>query len=227
MTPKEKEIKEFYDTVTFPGLYSDNDIIYVEDYLIYERYLNFIKEHDVNTILDVGCGSGYITNIIAFHFPNIKIVALDFSDTIQHGIKIAKSIGIRNVTWIQQNFLEYESKTTFDVVLSNGSIHHMPDFDHAVAKVKSLSHNYIMVGLYNKYGKWMQRKIRPKFVTECFELDQLKIPFELSFTNRQARSYFKGWKLLKVTPSICGLGVNFFSLFRGKWGGFTFYYFKK
>jgi hypothetical protein len=84
-----------------------------------------------------------------------------------------------------------------------------------------------MVGLYNKYGKWMQRKIRPKFVTECFELDQLNIPFELSFTNKEALNYFKEFKVLKVTPSIFGLGVDFFSLFRSKWGGFMFYYFSK
>ena len=227
MTPKEQEIKQFYDTVTFPGLYTVDDILNVGDYLIYERYLDFIESHNITTILDVGCGSGYITNIIAHQFPNIKIVALDFSSTIDHGKKIAKQIGIKNVAWIQTNFLEYDPETTFDLVLSNGSIHHMPEFQLAVDKVKSLSHNYIMVGLYNKYGKWMQRTVRPKFVTECFELDQIKIPFELSFTNRQARQYFKEWKLLKVTPSIFGLGVDFFSLFRGKWGGFTFYYFKK
>lgn len=227
MTPKEIEIKEFYDTVVFPGLYSKEDITNVEDFLIYERYLDFIEANNIKTILDVGCGSGYITNIIAYHFPNIKIVALDFSSTINHGKKIAKEVGIKNVTWIQDNFLEYDPGTTFDLVLSNGSIHHMPEFNTAVDKVKSLSHNYIMVGLYNKYGKWMQRTVRPKFITECFELDQLKIPFELSFTNSQARGYFKDWSLIKVTPSIFGLGVDFFSLFRGKWGGFTFYYFKK
>jgi SAM-dependent methyltransferase len=227
MTPKETEIKEFYDTVVFPGLYSKEDITNVEDFLIYERYLDFIEANNIKTILDVGCGSGYITNIIAYHFPNIKIVALDFSSTINHGKKIAKEVGIKNVTWIQDNFLEYDPGTTFDLVLSNGSIHHMPEFNTAVDKVKLLSHNYIMVGLYNKYGKWMQRKVRPKFITECFELDQLKIPFELSFTNSQARGYFKDWSLIKVTPSIFGLGVDFFSLFRGKWGGFTFYYFKK
>jgi len=71
MTPKEQEIKQFYDTVTFPGLYTADDITNVEDYLIYERYLDFIEQHDIKTILDIGCGSGYITNIIAFHFPNI------------------------------------------------------------------------------------------------------------------------------------------------------------
>jgi len=227
MTPKEQEIKQFYDTVIFPGLYTVDDIINVEDYLIYERYLNFIEQHDIKTILDVGCGSGYITNIIAFHFPNIQITAVDFSSTIDHGRKIASEVGIKNVNWIQENFLSYESEKTFDLVLSNGSIHHMPEFDRAVDKVKSMSHKYIMVGLYNKYGKWMQRKIRPKFITECFELDQIKIPFELSFTNKQALSYFSKWTLLKVTPSIFKLGIDFFSLFRGKWGGFTFYYFHR
>jgi SAM-dependent methyltransferase len=227
MTPKEQEIKQFYDAVIFPGLYTTDDITNVEDYLIYNRYLDFIEQHDIKTILDVGCGSGYITNIIAYHFPHVQITAIDFSTTIEHGKKIADLIGIKNVTWIQENFISYKSADTFDLVLSNGSIHHMPEFDCAVDKVKSLSSKYIMVGLYNKYGKWMQRKIHPKFITECFELDQIRIPFELSFTNKQALSYFSGWKLLKVTPSIFKLGVNFFSLFRGKWGGFTFYYFQR
>lgn len=227
MTPQEKEIKQFYDTITFPGLYSAEEVVGHDDLLIYERYLKFIEEHDVKTILDVGCGSGFITNVIAHTFPSIKIVALDFSDTINHGKKISKELKLKNVIWVQENFLDYEPGETFDLVLSNGSIHHMPDFTRAVNKVKQLSNKFIMVGLYNKYGKWMQRKVRPKFVTECFELDQIKIPFELSFTNRQALSYFKGCKLLKVTPSILGLGVDLFSLFRGKWGGFTFYYFTK
>jgi len=226
MTPKEIEIKEFYDTVTFPGLYSASEVIDHGDYLIYERYLKFIEENDIKTILDVGCGSGYITNVIAFHFPNIKIVALDFSDTIEHGKKISKELGLKNIIWKQISFFDFKSKT-FDLVLSNGSIHHMPEFEVAVKKLKDLSHKYIMVGLYNKYGKWMQRKIRPKFITKCFELDQMEIPFELSFTNSQARSYFKEYTLLKVTPSILGFGVDFFSLFRSKWGGFTFYYFKR
>jgi SAM-dependent methyltransferase len=227
MTPTETEIKEFYDTVTFPGLYSSNDVVDHGDYLIYERYLKFIEEHDIKTILDVGCGSGFITNVIAYNFPNIKIVAIDFSNTIKHGQKISKELKIKNVTWVQENFFKFKQNQTFDLVLSNGSIHHMPDFNGAVEKVKSLSHKYIMVGLYNKYGKWMQRKIRPKFVTECFELDQLNIPFELSFTNKEALNYFKEFKVLKVTPSIFGLGVDFFSLFRSKWGGFMFYYFSK
>jgi SAM-dependent methyltransferase len=227
MTPKEKEIKEFYDTVTFPGQYSVCDVTDHSDYLIYKRYLKFIEDNNITTILDVGCGSGFITNVIAYTFPNVEVVAVDFSDTIKHGKTISKQLGLKNVKWVQKNFFEFQSEHTFDLVLSNGSIHHMPDFCLAVELVKGFSHKYIMVGLYNKYGKWMQRKVRPKFVTECFELDQLKIPFELSFTHKEVLGYFKDFKLTKVTPSIFGLGVDFFSLFRGKWGGFMFYYFTK
>ena len=227
MTPKEQEIKDFYDTVTFPGLYTANDISNVEDYLIYERYLNFIEAHDIKTILDVGCGSGYITNIIANHFPSIKIVALDFSSTINHGKQIAKEMNIKNVTWIQTNFLEYNSSTTFDLVLSNGSIHHMPEFDTAVDKVKSLSHNYIMIGLYNKYGKWMQRKIRPKFITECFELDQLKIPFELSFTHDQVLAMCDDLIFHSVNPSVANELVNLLACFNSSNGGLALYVFSK
>lgn len=227
MTPKEQEIKEFYDTITFPGLYSIEDILNVEDYLIYERYLDFIENNNINTILDIGCGSGYITNIIANKFPHIQIVAIDFSSTIEHGKKISNQIGLKNITWIQENFFDFKIDKTFDLVLSNGSLHHMPEFDRAVAKLKTHSHRYIMIGLYNKYGKWMQRKVRPKFITECFELDQIKIPFELSFTNSEILNYFKNWIPVKITPGFFGIGVDFISLFRGKWGGFSFYIFKQ
>lgn len=226
MTPQEKEIKEFYDNITFPGLYSANDVSNHEDLLIYERYLRFFEENKIKTILDVGCGSGFVTNIIAYHNLDIEIVAIDFSDTINHGKKISKELGIKNVTWKQVNFFDFESKT-FDLVLSNGSLHHMPEFDRAVNKLKQLSHNYVMIGLYNKYGKWMQRKVRPKFVTECFELDQMSIPFELSFAHKEILNYFKDFNLINVTPSIANYGVDFFSLFRGKWGGFSFYTFKR
>jgi len=227
MTPKELEIKQFYDTVTFPGLYSIEDITNVEDYLIYERYLDFIEQNKIETILDIGCGSGYITNIIAHHFPNIKIVAIDFSDTIQHGVAISQTIGIKNVTWVQQNFFEFESTQTYDLVLCNGSLHHMPNFNLAVDKAKSFVGKFLMIGLYNKYGKWMQRSFCPKYITRTFELDQTCIPFELSFTHTQVKEYFKEYKLLNVTPSVFGLGVDLFSLFRGKWGGFSFYYYRR
>jgi SAM-dependent methyltransferase len=227
MSPQEKEIKEFYDTVVFPGLYTKEDITNVEDYLIYERYLDFIEANDIKTILDIGCGSGYITNIIANHFPHIQITAVDFSDTIHHGEQISNEIGLTNVKWCKENFINANLNGPYDLVLANGSLHHMPDFNFAIKKAKLLAGKFLMVGLYNKYGKWMQRKIRPKFITECFELDQIKIPFELSFTNKEALSYFKECTLLRVTPSIFSLGVDFFSLFRGKWGGFMFYYFSK
>lgn len=227
MTPQEKEIKNFYDTITFPGLYKSEEVVDYGDYLIYERYLDFLVHHEVTSILDIGCGSGFITNVIAYHLPYIKIVAIDFSDTIQHGKKISKELGIDNVEWRQENFLEFKSNRKFDVVLANGSLHHIPNFDKAVQKAKSFSRKFLMVGLYNKYGKWVQRKIRPKFVTECFELDQTKIPFELSFSHKEVKEKFNDCKLIKVTPSVCGLGVDFFSLFRSKWGGFMFYYFSK
>jgi SAM-dependent methyltransferase len=227
MTPKEKQIKEFYDTITFPGLYKSIDVVEYGDYLIYERYLRFYQDNDVTTVLDIGCGSGFVTNVIAYNNPHLKITAIDFSDTIEHGKKIAKELGIKNIKWVKANFLTKKFNNTYDVVFANGSLHHMPEYKTAVEKAKSLTHNFLLVGLYNKYGKWIQRNIVPKFSTVCFELDQMSIPFELSFTHNQSKKAFKEFKLVKVTPSIFGVGVDFVSLFRGKWGGFTFYTFKR
>ena len=226
MSPLEEEIKNFYSSVKFQGTYSAEEVIDHGDYLIYERYLRFFETHNVKTVLDVGCGTGFITNIIAHNFPHIKITAIDFSDAIDHGKKIAKEVGNKNIKWKKIDFFKFKSEP-YDLVLCNGSIHHMPEFDKAVEKVKSFSKKYIMIGLYNKYGKWIQRKVYPKFITREFELDQMKIPFELSFTHKQALGYFKEFKLVHHTPSILGFATDFISLFRGKWGGFMFYYFER
>ena len=226
MTPKELEIKKFYDTIKFPGKYTADDVVNHCDILIYERYLKFFESKHINNMLDVGCGSGFVTNVIAYNNPNIQITALDFSDTIEHGKLISKELGCTNIEWKQINFFDFEADV-FDLVLCNGSIHHMPNFNLAVDKCKSLTKKYLMLGLYNKYGKFLQRKIRPTFVTDVFELDQLSIPFELSFTHKEILNYFKDFELLSVTPSILNTGVDFLSLFRSKWGGFSFYVFKK
>lgn len=226
MNPLENTIKEFYDSVKFPGNYSANEVRDYGDYLIYERYLKFFEKHNVKTVLDVGCGTGFITNIIAYNFPDIEIVAIDFSDAIDYGKKISKEVGNKNITWKKMNFFKFKSEP-FDLVLCNGSIHHMPKFDVAVEKVKAFSKQYLMIGLYNKYGKWIQRKIHPRFITKEFELDQMNIPFELSFTHNQVLNYFKEYKLISHTPSIFGVGTDFLSLFRSKWGGFMFYYFER
>lgn len=223
----EQEIKSFYDTVRFPGLYSADDVVSHNDYLICERYTCFIYETGIQTVLDVGCGTGFIANVIAYHCPHVKVVALDFSDTIKHGKKISKELGLTNIEWKQVNFFDYKPKEKFDVVLSNGSIHHMPNFELAVERVKDLSKKWILVGLYNKYGKWAQRNLKTNYINDTFRADQTEIPFELSFSHKEVQEHFKDCTLQKVTPSIFGLGVDFFSLFRGKWGGFTFYTFKK
>jgi glycosyltransferase involved in cell wall biosynthesis len=144
----EKEIKEFYDDTTFPGLYSSEDIIDPGDYLIYLRYIDFIKDNNIKTILDVGCGTGFITNILAFHCPEVTITAIDFSNAIQHGIAISNELELGNIMWRQENFFDYRNIIKFDCVLSNGSIHHMPRFNDAVKKyrIKKSSFHYLPFG---------------------------------------------------------------------------------
>ena len=220
----EKEIKEFYDDTTFPGLYSSEDIIDPGDYLIYLRYIDFIKDNNIKTMLDVGCGTGFITNILAFHCPEVTITAIDFSNAIQHGIAISNELELGNIMWRQENFFDYRNIIKFDCVLSNGSIHHMPRFNEAVEKLKDHSDKFIVVGVYNKYGKWAQRKFCQKYITPIFKKDQCRVPFELSFTNKEFLSYFKDWTKIKSYPSFF---IDFFSLFRGQYGGFSLYYFGK
>lgn len=94
--------------------------------------LKFCSKKDNIKVLDVGCGSGYITIELARH--GFHVTGIDISD---RAIDAAKSAAANNknpmVGTLSYFNVPFEDiKDTYDVVLFSASLHHMPEIEKAI-----------------------------------------------------------------------------------------------
>lgn len=108
---------------------------------IVEAYLALLSRHcgPAQTILDVGCGSGYVSLELARNGHHV--VAIDISSA---NIEIARSTLAENPFHQGFGSLRYEhlpfhlADGLYDVVLFSVSLHHMPDVEGVVARAREL-----------------------------------------------------------------------------------------
>ena len=225
---KEHQIKEFYSKLKFPGPYSIEDLEFYDQYLI-NPYLKFYDDaiQSCKTVLDVGCGSGFIVNLFARKYPSINFDAVDFSDSIGYAQQFSKQHKIKNITYYKENFLEWDCKYNYDLVLSNGVLHHMPNYHRALEKICELSTDRIVIGIYNSYGK-LFKKIKPvTYINDILYADQELCPFETAFSDREFRRLVPKYQLIGVYPSYKNHLVDLYNLFNYSNGGLTIYLLKK
>ena len=89
-------IRKFYDKHPFPGSY---DISQIKDYQITSnKFLTIINQYikDGIEVLDVGCGTGVVTNLFALKY-NSNFTGIDFSKAALYAKDFAKRNNITNV----------------------------------------------------------------------------------------------------------------------------------
>ncbi|MCK4841770.1 MAG: peptide chain release factor N(5)-glutamine methyltransferase, partial [Methylococcales bacterium] len=88
--------------------------------LLIELSLELINNKTQTHILDLGTGSGIIAITLAAERPELKFMATDLSEP---ALKIAKenaaSHQIKNIRFIQSNWLEQIPPSQFDLIISN------------------------------------------------------------------------------------------------------------
>lgn len=222
------EIKDFYSKLKFPGVYTMDDILFYDD-VVCNDYLKFYDEAvtDKNTILDVGCGSGFIVNFLAHRHKDIEFTAIDFGDGIDFAKAFSKKHNINNITYHKVDFLSYNDTNKYDLVFCNGVLHHIPEQNSAIAKLKSLSNDQIMLGVYNTYGKLAKKFFRVNYVNNVLYVDQEECPFEVSYTDNEIKKLFNEYNADKVFPSVFGKLIDFKNVFNYQNGGLTLYHFKR
>ena len=94
------------------------------------------KKPAIKTILEIGCGTGNFTSLLADQFPTAKIIALDFSPEMiaqaRHKLK-SKAIGF--VCAEGEQYLQEAPGKSFDLVASNGSLQWFSDIDKALHNI--------------------------------------------------------------------------------------------
>lgn len=108
---------------------------------IVDGYLELLSRHcgSHQSILDVGCGSGYVSLELARNGHHV--VAIDIS---AENIKVARTTQAENPFHEGFGSLRYEhlpfhlADGLYDVILFSVSLHHMPDVEGVVARAREL-----------------------------------------------------------------------------------------
>lgn len=226
----EDQIRDFYGSLKFPGTYQKSDFDVYEG----EMLNPFLRPYDLaaqnaRRILDIGCGTGFISNLLAHRHSECQIDAVDFSNSLDYARDFAVKSGLKNINHVKQNFLEFVSPDTYDVIISNGVLHHMPDYLSAIKKIDQIlePNGTLVVGLYNSWGKVARRLFPLKYTSEILYQDQELVPFELAFSQSQVATLFDNYKLTHVYPGLGKRFVDFLNLFNYNNGGLTIYTFQK
>jgi ubiquinone/menaquinone biosynthesis C-methylase UbiE len=151
-------VKEFYEKTPFPNY----DQVDTRDTLrrragaaVFGRMLDEQLPHDVS-ILEIGCGTSQMTNFLGMGFGRTAVGA----DICMNSLKLAKEFrdrfAINNAHFVQANLFRPPFKpASFDVVISNGVLHHTSDCAGAFRSIARFVKpgGIIIVGLYNRLGR--------------------------------------------------------------------------
>jgi SAM-dependent methyltransferase len=163
MNPQVKEIgnrvREFYEKWSFPGYEDCEDIqglVQKANRSMYAKLLDEQIKFGVK-ILDAGCGTGQLA--IFLSLSNRDVLGIDFSsNSLIKGMTFKKNFDVPNVDFVQMDLFHLGLKAeSFDIIFSNGVLHHTPDAEQGFSLLCKLLKpgGYFILGLYNTYGRML------------------------------------------------------------------------
>ncbi len=82
------------------------------------------KNVDAINIIDLGCGTGYVSMNIKERFPNSKLTCLDFAENMIAKAKIRMK-KYKDVHFYLKDIREFEFDKKYDAVVSSLALHHL------------------------------------------------------------------------------------------------------
>ena len=150
------KVLDFYSSLPF-NTYEDPEVAIknIKEFNIKKTY-PFLHEDllKCKKIVDIGCGGGWLANVIAYHYKK-DVVGIDFNpEAIKHAEKISNKLKNNN-KFIVENIFNIDENLKFDLILSMGVLHHTRDCLKALDKVCKIGekNSKIFIGLYHKYGR--------------------------------------------------------------------------
>jgi ubiquinone/menaquinone biosynthesis C-methylase UbiE len=186
---------KFYNEVKFPN-YDDIDnfgtLLDKSSKSIFVKKLdNEIPFH--SNVLEAGCGTGQLS--IALSRYGRKIHSIDLSEgSLIEAKKFTDKNNIKNVQLYKMNIFNLcFPKNCFDIIISNGVLHHTHNPELAFSKLTEClkPNGKIVVGLYHKYGRVVQN-IRQRLIKIFGEkIKFIDRRFSENLSERKKYAWFK------------------------------------
>jgi SAM-dependent methyltransferase/uncharacterized protein YbaR (Trm112 family) len=152
-------VKAFYEETPFPN-YEEHDSVrsLVEKSRrgLYARRLDETIPYNT-TVLEVGCGTGQLTNFLGMSCR--RVIGTDMClNSLRLGEAFRTEHELDRVRFVQMNlFRQAVHEARFDVVICSGVLHHTADPFGGYAALARLVKpgGYVVLGLYNRYGRLM------------------------------------------------------------------------
>ena len=152
-----EKVKAFYEETPFPN-YDEHESIrsLIEKARRgeYARHLDQAIPYNAS-VLEVGCGTGQLSNFLGISCRRVTGADLCLN-SLRLGDGFRRKHQLNRVRFVQINlFRPPFQKGEFDVILCNGVLHHTSAPRDGFMKLVPLLRpgGYIVIGLYNKYGR--------------------------------------------------------------------------
>jgi 2-polyprenyl-3-methyl-5-hydroxy-6-metoxy-1,4-benzoquinol methylase len=160
-------VAEFYNENPFPG-YDPNKYITPEDLYKNANAYSRMLDNQIpweKSILDAGCGTGQLACLLSV--KDRETVGMDFSDkSLAKANEIKEKLKLKNLTFRKVDLLDLQAgDERFDYIFCNGVLHHTNNpylgFCNVIQFAKPGT--YIVIGLYNSYGR-LRLRIRRRYI---------------------------------------------------------------
>ncbi len=148
---------DFYNDVKFPNYDNIEDfgtLLDKAERSIFAKLLD--NEIPIGaTVLEAGCGTGQLSIFLSRY--NRQIYGIDISKgSLIEAKKFITKNSIKNVTLYRMNIFNHcFVENTFDVIISNGVLHHTHNAKKAFINLSKILkvNGIIVIGLYHKFGR--------------------------------------------------------------------------
>lgn len=125
-------------------------------------FVNIAKITNPLSILDVGCGEGFVTKHLSKTLTKSFITGIDFN---KEAIKYAKNNSSNyNVKYLDGNLFKLKINQTFDLVTCSEVLEHLINYEHALEILIKLSNKYLLLSVPNEPWFRLANILRLKYL---------------------------------------------------------------